>query len=350
MRHDGGAAARDASSPDLDGDGIPDAVDPDVDGDGIPNAVECGAGPTCVDSDGDGTPDVRDLDSDGDTILDADEGTSDPDADGVPSFRDLDSDDDGTPDRVEAGDSDLATRPVECAREIDPSTGALMPDGMPDFVDDDSDNDGLSDAIERRDGLDFCNVDTDGDGVGDLAEDAYARAICPDPAAPPSDPSVCTCGASAACVPGAELYVILPYGGAPEERDVEITVPAAAPPARVDVSMLALDDSVLADTVDASQFVKVMTPACLAGAPTCWTAPPGVADADAVTSVDPTSFHGVAPGTSVRFRLTLQNDFVHAVARTGVFVVVLEARADGSSALARRLVWVAVPCCGPPAG
>ncbi len=341
----------DAPTPDLDDDGIPDDVDPDVDGDGIPNDAECGTPPTCEDTDGDGTPDLRDADSDDDSILDAHEGRSDNDDDGLPNFRDLDSEGDGASDRMEAGDSDPSTPPGECPRELDPSTGGLMGDGLPDFEDTDSDGDGLGDAIERRDGLDPCNVDTDGDGLGDLGEDAYARAVCPDPSSPPSDPAVCTCGASAACaIPTSEVYAVLAYRGAAVDRDVEITVPATAP-APVDVSTRLLDAALLGDGIDATWFVSRVTPACLAGAPACWTAPPGVADADAVAAVDATAFHGVAPGTRVVFRVTLQNDFLMVCPTGRAYAAVLEARADSASVIDRRLIFVVLePGCGPPLG
>ena len=70
---------RDASGPDLDGDGIPDDLDPDIDGDGVPNELDAfPRDPTeWADSDGDGigdnkdncknvyNPDQADLDHDG---------------------------------------------------------------------------------------------------------------------------------------------------------------------------------------------------------------------------------------------------------------------------------------------
>ena len=55
-------------------------------------------------------------DLDGDGISDAAEGRSegvDTDKDGIPDYRDLDSDGDGIPNSAEAGDSDLATPPVD---------------------------------------------------------------------------------------------------------------------------------------------------------------------------------------------------------------------------------------------
>ena len=53
---------RDATGPDLDGDGIPDAIDPDIDGDGVPNELDAfPRDPTeWKDSDGDGIGDNKD--------------------------------------------------------------------------------------------------------------------------------------------------------------------------------------------------------------------------------------------------------------------------------------------------
>ncbi len=210
---------------DSDHDGTPDAQDLDVDGDGIPNRSECGTGPTCVDTDHDGTPDVLDLDSDGDTISDLDEGAGDPDGDMIGNWRDTDSDDDGVPDATEAGDADLATPPVSCPNEIDPTTVAnapptLMSDHLADFVDADSDNDGLGDGDEARIGTDPCEIDTDHDGTGDLAEGAYVLTpgVCPDG----HTGNHCDCARNAACaIPVDDFYVILPYEGGPVYRDLD---------------------------------------------------------------------------------------------------------------------------------
>lgn len=130
--------------PDADLDHIPDYRERDSDDDHILDEVEayCGGASLC-DTDGDGEPDYRDVDSDGDTILDAYERlcTEDPanpgapigqgsigpanlditnindacdsDLDAIPDFRDGNSDDDVIPDRVEAGDNNLNTDPVE---------------------------------------------------------------------------------------------------------------------------------------------------------------------------------------------------------------------------------------------
>lgn len=207
-------------STDSDGDGVFDNVDLDVDGDRINNVEEFGSGATAADTDGDGTPDLLDLDSDGDSIKDVHEGNLDPDGDMVGAWRDLDSDGDGVTDAIEAGDGDLETPPSACGAEIDPATRELAADGFPDYVDGDSDNDGFGDGEERTYGSDPCDIDSDDDGTDDLAEGAYARVNCPDPLT--SKSPACDCAADSACsIPDSDYYVVLPYEGAPEERDLE---------------------------------------------------------------------------------------------------------------------------------
>ena len=203
---------------DTDGDGIPDYRDYDVDGDGIDNVIEWGDGDSPRDTDGDGTPDVRDLDSDGDTIMDVHESAIDSDLDGTPNYLDLDSDEDTVPDAEEAGDAELGTPPMACANEIDPVTGMVESDGLADFVDVDSDNDGLGDADEAILGTDPCELDSDDDGTDDLAEGAYERFNCPDGVSGTG----CGCATDSACgIPREHFYVVLPYNGAPVERDLE---------------------------------------------------------------------------------------------------------------------------------
>jgi hypothetical protein len=205
---------------DTDGDGIPDSRDFDVDGDGISNRIEWGDGATAVDTDGDGTPDLFDRDSDGDTIDDIHEGAIDLDVDGVPSFRDLDSDGDSVPDAVEAGDGLVETPPQVCPAEINPVTGDRQSDGRADFADTDSDNDGLGDGQERAVGTNPCDIDSDGDGLDDLAEGTYERINCPDRTAPGARD--CGCATNAGCgIPDEDFYVVLPFGAAPVERDLD---------------------------------------------------------------------------------------------------------------------------------
>jgi hypothetical protein len=98
-------------------------------------------------------------DADGDRIMDIHEGdaTDDADGDGTPNYLDTDSDGDGIKDRVEAGDGNPYTMPVD-------SDG----DGTPNFLDADSDNNGIADEIERGSGS--SPVDSDGDGIFDFRD------------------------------------------------------------------------------------------------------------------------------------------------------------------------------------
>lgn len=221
-----GIPDRDQAESDLDGDGIPDALDIDIDGDGISNLIEVGPDPSSpIDTDGDGIPDFRDDDSDNDTILDRHEGGGDIDRDGIPNFRDLDSDADGIEDAVEAGDGDLSTPPHFCANEVDPTTCnaagtecTVSPDEYPDYLDFDSDNDGLGDAEEVALGTNLCGIDSDGDGQSDLAEGAYEQYNCPDH----TTGTDCGCATSPSCtIPARHFYVVLPYGDAPIQRNLE---------------------------------------------------------------------------------------------------------------------------------
>jgi hypothetical protein len=99
------------------------------------------------------------LDADGDTIMDIQEGepTDDADADGTPNYLDTDSDGDGIKDRVEAGDGDPYTMPVDTDGDV-----------LPDFLDADSDDDGVNDATEHGGGS--TPADTDGDGICDFRD------------------------------------------------------------------------------------------------------------------------------------------------------------------------------------
>lgn len=93
-------------NPDLDGDGVGDLCDDDEDGDGINRETELLW-----------SMNPRDVDSDGDTISDSDEylpnSPTDTDGDGLVDAVDTDSDSDGLSDAFEAGDTDLATPPVD---------------------------------------------------------------------------------------------------------------------------------------------------------------------------------------------------------------------------------------------
>ncbi len=163
-----------------DGDEFPDYLDLDSDADGVADSNEAGDADLTtepIDTDGDGTPDFQDTDADGDTILDTHEldaefALVDTDDDGDPDLRDTDTDGDGIPDAVEAGDTDLDTRPFDRDN-----------DNIPNFRDDDSDGDCIPDAIEAGtdptiprhsdgDGVpDYLDLDSDDDGVPDRNED-----------------------------------------------------------------------------------------------------------------------------------------------------------------------------------
>jgi hypothetical protein len=127
--------------------------------------------PVETDTDTDPPGPVVQNDMDDDNILDVHEGDEDADDDGRPNWDDKDSDGDIIRDKVEAGDDDLLTLPVD-------SDG----DGKPDFLDLDSDNNCISDTIEAgqdnggavdtdEDGVrDFADHDNDGDGIDDIYE------------------------------------------------------------------------------------------------------------------------------------------------------------------------------------
>ncbi|MDF1562466.1 MAG: thrombospondin type 3 repeat-containing protein [Deltaproteobacteria bacterium] len=135
--------------------------DPDNDLDGVTNTTEVALGLSSALAD-----------TDGDTISDRHEVLShgyvpDTDFDGTIDALDTDSDGDGFSDAEEAGDTDLATPPVD-----------LDCDGLPDYRDLDSDGDGSPDAVDSC-RTDPTLADTDGDTVGDGCDPA------------PSDPCVC---------------------------------------------------------------------------------------------------------------------------------------------------------------
>ncbi len=201
---EGGIAAVDPESDDIDNDGIvnefdncpanynPDQTDTDRDGigdacdlfddrdtdsDGIPNAEDnCPQtyNPDQRDSDGDGVGDAcdRQSDSDGDGVTDKDDNCPltpnpyqiDSDGDGIGDACDpfTDSDGDGVPD-----DRD------NCPRTYNPSQSDSDGDGIGDACDtiDDSDGDGVPDS---RDNCPFVfnadQRDSDGDGIGDACD------------------------------------------------------------------------------------------------------------------------------------------------------------------------------------
>ena len=99
-------------------------------------------------------------DADGDLIMDIHEGgdADDADGDGIPNYLDVESDGDTINDKIEAGDTDPYTLPID-------SDG----DGIKDFLDNDSDNNGVSDEDEKN-GTGSGPGDTDGDGVPDYRD------------------------------------------------------------------------------------------------------------------------------------------------------------------------------------
>lgn len=158
---------------DFDGDGLPNRSDPDSDSDGIIDRVEAGDTDLVtfpIDSDSDGYPDFVDLDSDGNCLADTVEGAADLDGDLILDFTDPDDDGDTILDRIEIG--------VSCDA---PDTDQ---DGEPDFRDPDADGDGITDLVEggttafnetpidhdHDDVPDYLDPDSDGDGIPDTVE------------------------------------------------------------------------------------------------------------------------------------------------------------------------------------
>jgi len=144
-------------------------------------------------------------DADNDGIIDGHDGEDDADDDGTPNYLDTDSDGDTIPDRIESGDDDVMTLPIDsdqdgiadfldadsdnnCIFDIDEAgsdgSGGIADtdnDGIHDFADNDNDGDGISDVVEI--GLDcgtpdsdgdtipnYMDIDSDGDGIGDKYE------------------------------------------------------------------------------------------------------------------------------------------------------------------------------------
>ena len=158
-------SSMDEGTDDADGDGVPNRNDDDSDGDGISDRIEAGdmdCTTPPVDIDRDGIPDFLDLDSNGDGIPDAEQRDSDLDGDGIPDARDTDVDGDGIPNIDELGPGG----------ELTDTDG----DGTPDVRDLDSDGDTILDEHEGRADSDgdmipnFRDLDSDGDGIEDAIE------------------------------------------------------------------------------------------------------------------------------------------------------------------------------------
>ncbi|MBK8170792.1 MAG: hypothetical protein IPK60_10690 [Sandaracinaceae bacterium] len=112
-------------------------------------------------------------DRDNDTICDSDEGTNDSDGDGIPDADDIDSDNDGTPDSVEAGDSDLNTRPLDSNS-----------DGVPDYAD--PEVPGSRDA-GHMEPIDLGSADGGGVYETDAGDGGHiVEALCPESAMVPT--------------------------------------------------------------------------------------------------------------------------------------------------------------------
>lgn len=132
-------------------------------------------------------------DADGDGMFDDFEGMTDADGDGIANHLDGDSDGDGINDAIEHGPGGGCT-----ARNSDG-------DALPDYLDNDSDNDGLGDREESETYFtDPLRADSDGDGYDDLSEVATMH-----------DPLDMT-----SRLADTDFYVVLPYEGAPVERDL----------------------------------------------------------------------------------------------------------------------------------
>ncbi|MEO0324240.1 MAG: hypothetical protein AAF447_14865, partial [Myxococcota bacterium] len=110
---------------------------------------------------------------------------------------------------------------------------------------------------------------------------------------------------------------------------------------------LDVDTQVRSDggTVDTRSFVKRRQPACRADPPTdpCWTPPADIEADQAIAAIDESTFFGVIPGTSVKFRVTFRNDFVEGGDTAQLFIAFIDVRGGGSTVLDTRQVFIIVP-------
>ena len=97
--------------------------------------------------------------------------------------------------------------------------------------------------------------------------------------------------------------------------------------------------------VDTRLFVKRRQPACRADPPTnpCWTPPTDITPDQAIAAIDESTFFGVIPGTSVKFRVTFRNDFVEGGDTAQLFIAFIDVRGGGSTVLDTRQVFIIVP-------
>ncbi len=84
-----------------------------------------------------------------------------------------------------------------------------------------------------------------------------------------------------------------------------------------------------------ADFLKMITPTSA----TVPAAPPVIAP----PTFDATTFHGVTPGTTVRFAVNAFNDFVPQTADAQIFVATIQVLADGCTPLDARTVLILVP-------
>lgn len=97
-----------------------------------------------------------------------------------------------------------------------------------------------------------------------------------------------------------------------------------------DVSARSLDDTT--DTVDATQFIRAITPSHASRS---------------IASMDATTFYGVPGGTTVTFDVTFVNDTVPATSRVQIYKAYIEVFDVASgTALDRRNVYIVIPAMG----
>lgn len=180
-------AAKQANSPDSDGDGIADATeaelktkpnDADSDDDGVPDGKEAN---WAFDSDGDGLRDALDEDSDGDGLFDGTEvgltaaSLANPQATAIGSGVFVADKDPTTRTLSRVADSDRAGLPdgqEDFSRDGKVDQGETDPENPSDdgANDGDFDGDSLANAVEVALGLDPLKPDSDADGIWDNVE------------------------------------------------------------------------------------------------------------------------------------------------------------------------------------
>lgn len=114
----------------------------------------------------------------------------------------------------------------------------------------------------------------------------------------------------------------------------------------MDVSTAVRNDPGNASGLDASSMVRQRQTACAYAMSTdgCWTAPDGVAPADAVARADLTTLYRTVPGTRVRFSVVFGNDTVEGDPRSSTRLrLFLDAVGSGGAPLGSREVRVIVP-------